>query len=148
MSELALASFAAANDAHLVGEPRSARFASFKADFDARAELERLANLGFRFLARSDPCFPLLLRAIHDPPPGLFVRGVEPDGPADRAELEIGMVLTDIAGRPARALADVRTALAGRPADRDLVLRVLRGAKAEFRVILAETLPPPDAAQP
>ncbi len=77
MNELALASFAAANDAHLVGEPRSARFASFKAGFDAPAELERLARLGFRFLARSAPGFPPLLRAIHDPPPGLFVRGDE-----------------------------------------------------------------------
>lgn len=77
MSELALASFAAANDVHLVGEPRSARFAAFKARFDARAELERLAELGFRFLARSDPGFPPLLRAIHDPPPGLFLRGEE-----------------------------------------------------------------------
>ena len=75
MSELALASFAAVNDAHLVGEPRGARFASFKAGFDAEAELERLARLGFRFLARSDPSFPSLLRAIHDPPPGLFLRG-------------------------------------------------------------------------
>lgn len=77
MSELALASFSAANDVHLVGEPRSARFAAFKARFDARAELERLAGLGFRFLARSDPGFPPLLRAIHDPPPGLFIRGEE-----------------------------------------------------------------------
>ena len=77
MNELALASFAAANDAHLVGEPRSARFAAFKTAFDARAELERLARLGFRFLARSDPGFPPLLRAIHDPPAGLFVRGEE-----------------------------------------------------------------------
>ena len=77
MNELALASFAAASDAHVVGEPRSARFASFKAGFDARAELERLTRLGFRFLARSDPGFPPLLRAIHDPPPGLFLRGEE-----------------------------------------------------------------------
>ena len=75
MKELALASFAAANDAHLVGEPRSARFAAFKAAFDARAELERLQALGFRFLGRSDPGFPPLLGAIHDPPPGLFLRG-------------------------------------------------------------------------
>jgi DNA processing protein len=77
MNELALASFAAASDAHVVGEPRSARFASFKAGFDARAELERLARLGFRFLACSDRGFPALLRAIHDPPPGLFLRGEE-----------------------------------------------------------------------
>jgi DNA processing protein len=75
VNELALASFAAASNAHLVGEPRSARFASFKAAFDPRAELERLALLGFRFLARSDCGFPPLLRAIHDPPPGLFLRG-------------------------------------------------------------------------
>lgn len=75
MNELALASFAAASDAHLVGEPRSARFAAFKARFDACAELARLAGLGFRFLARSDPAFPPLLGAIHDPPPGLFLRG-------------------------------------------------------------------------
>jgi DNA processing protein len=75
VSELALASFAAASDAHLVGEPRSARFAAFKAAFDARAELERLHALGFGFLSRSDPGFPALLRAIHDPPPGLFLRG-------------------------------------------------------------------------
>ena len=75
MNELALASFAAATDTHLVGEPRSARFAAFKAAFDARAELEQLQALGFRFLGRSDPGFPPLLRAIHDPPPGLFLRG-------------------------------------------------------------------------
>ena len=75
MNELALASFAAASDAHLVGEPRSARFAAFKAAFDARAELERQHALGFRFLPRSDPAFPPLLRAIHDPPPGLFSAG-------------------------------------------------------------------------
>jgi DNA processing protein len=75
VSELALASFAAANDTHLVGEPRSARFAAFRAAFDVRAELERLHGLGFGFLARSEPGFPPLLGAIHDPPPGLFLRG-------------------------------------------------------------------------
>ena len=75
MNELALASFAAASDTHLVGEPRSRRFAAFKAAFDAPAELERLHALGFRFLGRSDPAFPPLLSAIHDPPVGLFLRG-------------------------------------------------------------------------
>lgn len=75
MSELALASFAAANDAHLVGEPRSARFAAYKLRFDDRAELERLGRLGLRFLGRSSAGFPPLLRAIHDPPPGLYLRG-------------------------------------------------------------------------
>ena len=75
VNELALATFAAARDVHLVGEPRTARFAAFKASFDAGAELARLTALGLRFLARSDPGFPPLLRAIHDPPPGLFLRG-------------------------------------------------------------------------
>jgi DNA processing protein len=75
VNELALASFAAARDVHLVGEPRNARFAAFKAGFDAGAELARLSALGLRFLARSDPAFPPSLRAIHDPPPGLFLRG-------------------------------------------------------------------------
>jgi DNA processing protein len=75
MNELALATFTAATDAHLVGEPRSVRFAAFKARFDTAAELQRLDDLGFRFLARSDRDFPPLLGAIHDPPPGLFLRG-------------------------------------------------------------------------
>jgi DNA processing protein len=75
VSELALASFAAARDAHLVEAPRTARFAAFTAAFDARAELERLRALGLRFVGRSEASFPPLLRAIHDPPPGLFLRG-------------------------------------------------------------------------
>jgi DNA processing protein len=75
VSELALATVAAAADAHVVGEPRTARFAAFSRSFDTAAELERLESLGFRFVARSQPSFPPLLRAIHDPPPGLFLRG-------------------------------------------------------------------------
>lgn len=75
MSELALALFAAATDSHLVEEPRAARYAAFRDGLDERAERERLAAAGFRFLARSDPAFPAILRAIHDPPPGLFLRG-------------------------------------------------------------------------
>lgn len=75
MSELALATFAAAADLHLVDEPRSTRFAAFRKGFDERAELARLHGLGFHFLARSEPAFPSLLRSIHDPPPGLFLRG-------------------------------------------------------------------------
>ena len=76
MTELALALFAAATDSHLVEAPRAGRYAAFCDRFDERAERERLAAAGFRFLARSDQGFPLLLRAIHDPPPGLFLRGV------------------------------------------------------------------------
>ena len=84
VSELALASFAAASDAHLVGEPRSARFAALQ----GRVRRAR----GARAAARARPSlpralgrgFPPLLRAIHDPPPGLFLRG-ERRGRAARA---------------------------------------------------------------
>jgi DNA processing protein len=75
VSDLALASFATATGSHVVREPRSARFASFRAGFDERAERERLRSAGLRFLGRSESAFPPLLRAIHDPPPGLFLRG-------------------------------------------------------------------------
>ena len=73
MNELALATFATATGTHVVQEPRSARFARFRAEFDDRAERERLARAGLRFLGRSERPFPPLLRAIHDPPPGLFL---------------------------------------------------------------------------
>ncbi|HLX33575.1 MAG TPA: DNA-processing protein DprA [Gaiellaceae bacterium] len=80
MSELALAAFASETGTHLVRPPRSARWSSFLRRFDERACLETLAAEGYRFLPRSSPGFPPLLRAIHDPPPGLFLRGVaEPE---------------------------------------------------------------------
>ena len=75
MSELALAAFAAENDAHLVRVPRDRAFRSFARAFDEGAYLARLRECGVRWLGRDDAGFPPLLRAIHDPPPGLFVRG-------------------------------------------------------------------------
>ncbi len=75
MTELSLAAFAAATGSHLVGEPRSARYAAFRDRFDERAERERLRAAGLRFLGRSERGFPPLLAAIHDPPPGLYLRG-------------------------------------------------------------------------
>ena len=75
MSELALAAFAAETGSHVVAEPRSARFARFARGFDAARYMADLDRRGFRFVARSDGRFPRLLHAIHDPPPGLFVRG-------------------------------------------------------------------------
>jgi DNA processing protein len=75
MSELALAAFASETGTHHVRPPRSARWSSFLRDFDERAYLEELTAAGYRFLPRSAPEFPPLLRAIHDPPPGLFLRG-------------------------------------------------------------------------
>jgi DNA processing protein len=75
VNELVVAAFAAETGTHLVGEPRQARFAAFRRRFDRRAYAESLTARGLRFLARSDPAFPPLLRAIHDPPVGLFLRG-------------------------------------------------------------------------
>ncbi len=75
-NELAMAMYAAARDAHATDrDQRSRSFAAFAAAFDEQAELRRLADAGFRWIARSAPDFPTRLRSIHDPPPGLFVRG-------------------------------------------------------------------------
>ena len=79
MSDLALAAFAAETNRHLVREPRSdPAFQSFARVFDEGAYLARLRERGVSWLPRSDPGFPPLLGAIHDPPPGLFVRGAAP----------------------------------------------------------------------
>jgi DNA processing protein len=75
VSELALAVFASETGTHLVRPPRGERWRAFERRFDERTYLEQLAVGGHRFLPRSAPDFPSLLRAIHDPPAGLFVRG-------------------------------------------------------------------------
>ncbi|MGB2875264.1 MAG: DNA-processing protein DprA [Gaiellaceae bacterium] len=75
MSDLALAAFAADTDAHVVQEPAQQRFVQFARAFDAEDYLGRLAARGLRFVGRSDAGFPPLLRELHDPPPGLFLRG-------------------------------------------------------------------------
>lgn len=74
-SELVVAAFAAAVGSHLVDTPRSARFDAFRRTFDEHAYLAGLASAGIRWVARSSADFPPRLRAVHDPPPGLFVRG-------------------------------------------------------------------------
>jgi len=89
MSELALAVFASETGTHLVRPPRGERWRSFLRSFDERAYFERLAACGHRFLARSSPDFPPLLRAIHDPPAGLFLRGEGEPGLLARAAVAI-----------------------------------------------------------
>jgi DNA processing protein len=76
MNDLALAAFAAETGAHVVREPREARFARFKRSFDGEAFRAAFESRGFRFVGRSEPTFPRLLRELHDPPPGLFLRGL------------------------------------------------------------------------
>ena len=91
MSELALAAFAAATGAHVVEKPRAARFAAFEKGFDEAAYLERLRAAGIRWLGRSEESFPSLLASIHDPAPGLFLRGAaEPELLARKAVAIVG----------------------------------------------------------
>jgi DNA processing protein len=75
VSEVAVAAFAAARDAHVIDVPRDRAFRAFVRSFDEDAYLRGLDQAGIRWLGLSDPDFPPLLEAIHDPPPGLFVRG-------------------------------------------------------------------------
>jgi DNA processing protein len=71
--ELALSVFASETGVHLVEPPASRHWVAHLRSFDAAAYERRLSEHGLRFLPRSR--LPPLLRAIHDPPPGLFVRG-------------------------------------------------------------------------
>jgi DNA processing protein len=81
VSDLALAAFAAETGAHIVSEPRERRFRRFMRSFDEHAYRATLAARGLRFVGRGELEYPRLLRQLHDPPPGLFVRGA--------AELEL-----------------------------------------------------------
>jgi DNA processing protein len=73
MSELALAVYAAETGAHLIEPPEGRRWRAYLRGFDGSAYAQQLAARGFRFLRRAE--LPPLLAAIHDPPPGLFLRG-------------------------------------------------------------------------
>ena len=75
MSELALAVFASETGTHLVRPPTGARWAEFAAPLrrEGVSRRPRRARLPVRRALGAD--FPPLLRAIHDPPAGLFVRG-------------------------------------------------------------------------
>ncbi len=70
-----LAAFAAETGSHVVRTPRDRAFRAFSRRFDEAAYLTRLRGGGVDWIARSATEFPPLLHAIHDPPPGLFVRG-------------------------------------------------------------------------
>ena len=74
MNELALAAFASETGTHLLRAPGTAAWRAYLRGFDARGYERRLAERGLRFTAELPP----LLRSIHDPPVGLFVRGAAP----------------------------------------------------------------------
>jgi DNA processing protein len=75
VSDLSLAVFAAETGGHVVTEPRERRFDRFRRSFDEEAYRASLAARQLQFVGRGDPEYPLLLRELHDPPPGLFLRG-------------------------------------------------------------------------
>ncbi len=89
MSEVVLAAFAAASDSHVVKVPRDRAYRTFLRSFDEAAYLRELAGAGVRWLSRSDPEFPPLLGAIHDPPPGLFIRGAAGPGALRRPTVAV-----------------------------------------------------------
>jgi DNA processing protein len=113
MNELALAAFAAAYDCHAAErEACTQRFEHFEASFDADAYLAMLRERGLRWLARSDRAFPQRLHAIHDPPPGLFLRGAgEPELLTQTSVAIVGArSCTDYGAHVARRLACELTA--------------------------------------
>jgi DNA processing protein len=89
MNELALAVFASETGSHFVEPPTVGRWFAHVRAFDAAAYVERLGARGFRFVPRTSPEFPPLLRSIHDPPPGLFVRGTAELGLLSQAAVAI-----------------------------------------------------------
>jgi DNA processing protein len=93
MSELALAAFASETGAHLIRPPGSRQWVAYLRAFDAHAYEGRLAAHGLRFVPRPAAGFPPRLRAIHDPPIGLFLRG---------------SVAADLLARPAVAVVGAR----------------------------------------
>jgi DNA processing protein len=100
--------YAAGRDAHATDrDARTRPYAAFEAAFDARAYLRSLAARGYRWLGRSDAGFPPRLAAIHDPPPGLFLRGgAEPGLLAGPAVAIVGArSCTDYGAHVARRLA-------------------------------------------
>jgi DNA processing protein len=108
VNELALAAFAAARDSHPVDrDARTTAFAAFADAFDADAYLAGLKQAGIRWLARSEPEFPPLLASLHDPPPGLFLRGVAPVELLSRPAIAIvgARSCTDYGAHVARLLA-------------------------------------------
>jgi DNA processing protein len=75
VSDLAVSTFAAETGAHLLEPPNNARFRAFLRTFDEPGTRACLNERGIRYVGRSEREFPSLLRAIHDPPPGLYLRG-------------------------------------------------------------------------
>ncbi|WP_406693626.1 trypsin-like peptidase domain-containing protein [Singulisphaera sp. Ch08] len=116
--------------AEVLAEPR---------ETDFRTNAVSFATLGLRI---SEHSLGLDRRYRLDRPElGIVIVDVEKDGPADQGGLEAGMVLTRVADHEVNSLDDLRKALAGAQAGQDLVIRILKGKKAEIRLIPQQSAP-------
>jgi DNA processing protein len=109
VSDLALAAFAASREEHASDRlGRSRRFEAFVSSFDAGAYVRELERVGIRWVGRRDPAFPPRLAAIHDPPPGLFVRGAAPLDLLGQASVALvgARACSDYGGHVARTFAE------------------------------------------
>jgi len=107
VNELALALYAAGRDAHAADrDAATGGYAGFVASFDEAAARRGLADAGVRWLGRSDSCFPARLRSIHDPPPGLFLRGAAEAGLLEQPAVAIvgARACSDYGAHVARSL--------------------------------------------
>ncbi|WP_437733067.1 trypsin-like peptidase domain-containing protein [Sorangium sp. So ce1335] len=93
---------------------------------------------------------PQLAAAMQSPPrAGALVNAVAPDGPAARANLEPGDVITSVAARPVRDAQDVIRELFNHNVGETLALEVVRGGQRYLtRVTLAPRNEPPPPALP
>ena len=106
-----------------------------------RTNAARFATLGLR-VSEHSPALDRRYR-LNRPQHGVIIVDVEKAGPADHGGLEAGMVITRVADRDVNSLDDFRKALAeGRPGQ-DLVVRILKGTKAEVRLIPQQPGPEP-----
>lgn len=98
-----------------------------------RAGAVHFAALGLRLSERS----PELDRRfrLSRSQPGLIIVDVDKDGPADQGGLEAGMVITRVADRDVSRLEDFREAVSVAQPKENLIVRILKGAKAEIRLI-------------
>ncbi|MDR3632450.1 MAG: trypsin-like peptidase domain-containing protein, partial [Isosphaeraceae bacterium] len=80
--------------------------------------------------------------------PGLLITGVDPGSPADVNGLEAGMVITDVDKQRVESLDELRGVLQKRPKGHDPILRVLKGAKPEFRVLIGLDAAPKEDEKP
>jgi len=77
--------------------------------------------------------------ALPDGNTGMIVLSAEPDGPAARAGVLIGDILTALAARPVRDTDDIQSALDSESVGKPIAARIVRGGKViEVNIIVGE----------